>query len=129
MHTCPHCGEATIPAWRKSGATSLRPARCGRCGGLSYVSGWTHALASLLAEVALWGGIALAVALQRWAGLLVSILGLAAVVYLVTARSKLVAVAPEAVRKARARFVLEMLVAAAIVWGLYLAFGPGQGSG
>jgi hypothetical protein len=37
MHECPHCKHKTITSFRKLCSTSLTPAVCPRCNGLSYL--------------------------------------------------------------------------------------------
>ena len=66
MYACPHCREHTISLWRKVHASSIRPARCPKCKGLSYLSDSSALAATVLAEVLFWGGALAALVLWRW---------------------------------------------------------------
>ena len=45
MAICPHCRENTIGVHAKYWASAAHPAKCGRCGGLSYIAN-THGTAA-----------------------------------------------------------------------------------
>jgi hypothetical protein len=70
MNPCPSCHELSITAWQTSLATRRFPVRCDRCGGLSYVPGWRHAITIVVVEGAFWGTIIIALALRSWLALL-----------------------------------------------------------
>jgi hypothetical protein len=123
MDTCPHCAALAITGWRKVNATSIRPARCPTCGGLSYVAGWYHVLASLLSEVLIWGSIVLAVVLHSWLVLLFLPLGLAVLFWLHSSGTKLHPIDAATVSRARIRAIFEVLAFAALVVAAYLLFG------
>ncbi|MDR1935393.1 MAG: hypothetical protein LBS49_07410 [Candidatus Accumulibacter sp.] len=113
----------TISIWKKVNATSIRPARCPSCGGLSYVSGWYHALVSLLLEVATWGSLIAALVLRSWYALLLWPLGVALVFLLQASGARLRATDAAAVSRARKRCVVELLVFAGAMAAVYVLFG------
>lgn len=121
METCPHCSAPTISRWRKANATSVRPARCSSCGGLSFIPGWYHALAAVLSEVSVWGSIVIALALHSWYPLLLLPLGLAAIFYFPAGGLRATDVS--AVSRARLRFAIELAVIAVVVGVAYFLFG------
>lgn len=123
MDTCPHCSDSTISAWRKSRAFSIRPARCPSCGGLSYVSGWYHATATILNEVILWGGIIAAIALRSWLVLIIALALLLGSLFLHGTGADLRAIDTAAVSRARSILALQTFVVACIVLVAYLLFG------
>ncbi len=122
MSTCPHCSESTISAWKKSNASSIRPARCPSCGGLSYVSGWYHTAATILNEVILWGGIIAAVAFHSWLVLFVALALLLVSLFLYGSGADLRAIDTIAVSRARKILALEAFVITCIILVAYLLF-------
>jgi hypothetical protein len=78
MNLCPHCSAPSISAWRKVGATPFSPAVCGVCKGVSYVSGWSGAIAAIGTEVVFWGSIVLSFVVGSFYGLLALPLGVVA---------------------------------------------------
>lgn len=120
MYLCPHCSAPTISRWRKANATSIRPARCLSCGGLSFTSGWYHALATVLSEVSVWGGIIIAIALQSWYPLFLLPLGLAVVFHFPFGELRPTDVS--SVSRARLRFAIELTVIAVVIGATYFFF-------
>jgi hypothetical protein len=123
MYTCPHCSAPTISGWRKLNATSSHPARCPGCGGLSFVSGWSHHIGTLFGEVAFWGSIILALVLRSWYALLLLPLSIVAVIALLNSGFQLRATDASGVATARTRWLVELAVITAIVAACYLLFG------
>ena len=66
MYKCPNCNSSTITWWKKLNATSVFPAKCKQCRGLSYVSAWKHTAVYLIYEASFWGFIILALIMQSW---------------------------------------------------------------
>ena len=64
MYKCPNCNNTTITWWKKLNATSVFPAKCKQCKGLSYVSAWKHSVVYLIYEVSFWSFILLAIIMQ-----------------------------------------------------------------
>jgi hypothetical protein len=123
MNTCPHCSAPTISGWRKLNATSSHPARCSACGGLSFVSGWSHHIGTLFGEVAFWGSIVLALVLHSWYVLLLLPISIFIAFTLFNSGFQLRTTDSSGVARARARWLVELAVIAAIVAACYLLFG------
>jgi len=78
MNLCPHCSARSISAWRKVRATPFSPAVCNECKGVSYVSGWSGAIAAIGIELLFWGSIVFSFVVGSLYGLLALPLGIVA---------------------------------------------------
>lgn len=123
MDACPHCSELTISTWKKGNASSIRPARCSSCAGLSYVSGWYHAATTILGEALFWGGIVAAIAFRSWLVLVAALVCLPVVLLLHGSGAKLRVIDASAVARAREMFALQVLGFACLVLVAYVLFG------
>jgi len=115
MYACPHCSEPSFSLLRKSRSSSTFPGRCPACGGLAFVSGWGHALSSIVLETGFWGAIFVALLYRNWLPLLLFPLGLLAASAIVGSAFPLKPIEREAVSASRTSAVGHVLLAAAIL--------------
>ncbi len=66
MHTCPHCSQAAIPAWRKLVMSPGFPARCSSCGGESGITYPAWMLAMLPGTALMVAALFVQESLQEW---------------------------------------------------------------
>jgi hypothetical protein len=121
MYTCPHCSERSFSPLRKSGASSTFPGRCPACGGLAYVSGWRHALSSVVLETSFWGTIFIALIYRNWLLLALFPLGFLVWSLIVSAAFPLQPIDREAVFAARRSAFGHALMAGVVLAAVSLA--------
>jgi hypothetical protein len=63
---CPHCHQSLIGWWQKINATSVSPARCPQCKGLSHLSNWITALNATAIDIAFWLSVVAAIIAWSW---------------------------------------------------------------
>jgi hypothetical protein len=120
MHACPHCSEPSFSPLRKFRSSGTFPGRCPACGGLAFVSGWGHALSSVVLETSFWGALFVALLFRRWVALALFPLALLVWSLVVSSTFPLRPIEREAVSAARFSAVGHALIAAVVLAAVLL---------
>jgi hypothetical protein len=120
MHPCPHCSELSFSLLRKSRSSSTFPGRCPACGGIAFVSGWSHPLSSVLLETGFWGAILVVLLYRNWLPLLLFPLGLLVWSLVVGSAFPLRPIQRESVSASRTSAVGHIVIAAVVLAAVLL---------